>query len=236
MKKFLEILFLFVLLSLFLNHGILIGQSKKILKEAQECSSEVLAKKLIAKYKKLNDPYKQLYQGIVFHNLSANGYIKYIQKAIENTKTAYDKTKYPLALGYLGSTITLQANQYYEKNDLMSALTKLDEGIKMIDKAVEEGKEDIDLRFLRINHSVGISAASPINRYDKVKEDLDFFKSKYKTLSNELKSMFHFYSGLIAKKENNYKAALSSFKKAIQCSPRSYYAISAKKSIKELEK
>jgi tetratricopeptide (TPR) repeat protein len=212
--------------------------SKVYLKEARDCASLEDGKKLIIKYEKLNDsnPYKSLYLGIVYHNLSSPKNEDYLNKALEFTRSAVEKTKYPLASGYYGSTLTIQAGAYYEKGDMMGAMSKLTEGIEIMDKAVEQDPGNIDLRMLRILNSYALSGASPINRFDIIKKDLSFLKQKYQSLSPPLKSFYNLYSGLVVLRDNNTDQAAAYFEKAIKCAPQSRYAKTAKRRIHRLDK
>lgn len=212
--------------------------SKVYLKEAQDCVSLEMGKKLITKYEKLGDSnsYKSLYLGIVYHNLSSPKNEDYLNKALEFTRRAVEKTKNPLASGYYGSSVTIQAGAYYEKGDMMGAMSKLQEGIEIIDKAVEQGPDNIDLRVLRILNSYGISSASPINRFDIIKKDLAFLKQKYETLSSQFKSFYNLYSGIAALKDNNTDQAVAYFEQAIKCASQSSYAKRAKRCIDQLDK
>jgi hypothetical protein len=76
--------------------------------------------------RKLSDsnPYKSLYLGIVYHNLSSPKNEDYLNKTLEFTRTAVEETKAPLASGYYGGTLTIQAGAYYEKGDMMGAMSK----------------------------------------------------------------------------------------------------------------
>jgi tetratricopeptide (TPR) repeat protein len=238
-KMKLIFLILLVLMVFLLGPEIAAEQSvaKVYLKEAQDCVSLEDGKKLITKYEKLSDSnsYKYLYLGIVYHNLSSPKNENHLNKALEFTRTAVEKTKNPLASGYYGSSLTIQAGAYYEKGDMMGAMSKLEEGIKIMDKAVEQGPDNIDLRVLRILNSYGISSASPINRFDIIKKDLAFLKQKYETLSSQFKSFYNLYSGIAALKNNNPDQAVACFEKAIKCAPQSRYAKIAKRRIDRLE-
>jgi tetratricopeptide (TPR) repeat protein len=236
MKKILVLLIMLALVLFFSAQQNLVAESTQYIKEAISCSSEDLGKKLIHKYDKLKDPRKQLYQGIVYHNLGAGCCPQYIQKAVETTQAAFERGKYPLALGYLGSSLTIQAREFYEAGDLTSAMEKLQEGILKLDQAIQQGPEDMDLRVLRISHSVQISKAAPIDRYDKIEEDLGFFNSRLAQLPKELKAFFFMYSGLVEKRKNKIPEAMKYFEKVIRVAPKTPYAVRAKKLIKTLEK
>jgi tetratricopeptide (TPR) repeat protein len=239
-KMKLIFLILMVLMVFLLGPEIAAEQSvsKVYLKEARECGSLEDGKKLITKYEKLSDsnPYKSLYLGIVYHNLSSPKNEDYLNKALEFTRRAVGKTKNPLASGYYGSTLTIQAGAYYEKGDMMGAMSKLTEGIEKMDKAVEQDPDNIDLRMLRILNSYALSGASPINRFNIIKKDLAFLKQKYQSLSSLLKSFYNLYSGLMALKDNNTDQAVAYFEQAIKCAPRSSYAKLAKRRIDGLNK
>jgi tetratricopeptide (TPR) repeat protein len=211
--------------------------SKAYLKEARECVSPEDGKKLIEKFKRLSDtdPYKSLYLGIVYHNLSSPQFENFLNKALEYTRKAVEMTKNPLASAYYGSTLTIQAGIYYKKGDMMGAMNKLQKGIEIIDKAVLLDTDNIELRVLRILNSYRISSASPINRFAIVKKDLALLKQKYQSLLPQLKSFYNLYSGLMALKDNNTNLAMGCFEQAIKWAPQSIYAKIAKRHIHELE-
>ncbi len=225
------LLYVLMLMLMVLNTAAAVAQSTAHIEDAQNCWAMERGKNLIAKYEKLDDPFKGLYMGIVYHNLAVNNNKTALAKALELTKKAVETTKHPLASGYYGSALTIQAGEFYEDGDMMNAMEKLQDGIAVMDDAVKQGPGNMGLRILRIENSLGLSNASPINRFDKIKEDLGFLKQRYETLPSRLKSFYHLYSGFTAKNDNNGDEAMISFEKAVKCSPQSGYAKTAKREI-----
>jgi tetratricopeptide (TPR) repeat protein len=210
-------------------------QSQDMIREAAACSSEEAAKPLIAKYQKLGDPHKHLYIGIVYHNLSGTGNLQYLDKALEYLKKAVDTGGSATANGYYGSTMTIQAGKFFQEGDMQGAMQNLENGLQLLDKAVTTEPGNITLRVLRIENSYGISKSSPVNRFDKIDEDLGVLEKHYKALPVQLKSFFHLFSGLSALEKNKTDQAVTCFEKAIRTAPKSYYAGIAKKNIRKLE-
>jgi tetratricopeptide (TPR) repeat protein len=206
------------------------------LSQAFACHTPEGAAELLPKLEKLATADKYLYLGIVCHNLAANGLNEYIPKAVDYCRQAIEKIPSPLALGYLGSMLTLQASEDFRKNDMQAALQNLQEGIQHLDAGVAQAPQNIPLRMLRIENSFALTQSSPFNREDKIKEDMAFLKLTYDSLPAELRSFFHLKEAQLYLKNKNIDLAAQSFEKAIQAAPASGNARQAKEELAKIEK
>ncbi len=202
--------------------------------EAFRCESEVQAKKLLPKYEALKSPDKYLYMGIVYHNLGASNE-SYIEKAVEMTKKAMDETQSPLAQGYYGSSLNIKSGVAFKKGDMGGAMQWLEQGMRNLDEAVTKSPENTLLRVVRIINSYEITRASPFNRMDLVKKDLEALKSKKSSLDKNIKSIYHLFNGLAALMENRGDDGAAELEKAVKSAPKSGWAARARRELKKLE-
>jgi hypothetical protein len=228
-----------LVLLLFLGlSGLLYSQSREMLDKVQSVNSPGEAELLIEAINSSNDPNRDLYLGILYHNsvMFAQGNNEdYLEKALIHLKAAYEKTQDSLALGYWGSLITLESGVAASNNNVIKAAVKLDEGSNLIDQAVEEDAENINLRMLRMNNAIAVSESSPFDRYDVVKDDLEYLKTVYASLSKSNRSMVKLIEGRLALHENRINDALLCFEESIREMPGSSYALQAENYLEELE-
>jgi tetratricopeptide (TPR) repeat protein len=241
MKKF---FFVFLLMLIVFASGLFClppgperqAQSDPWLAKSLACCTPDGAAKLLPDLEKMKGNEKYLYLGIVCHNLAANGLGEYIPKAIDYCRQASEKKPSPLALGYLGSALTLQAGNDFRKNDMQAAMQNLQEGVRQLDEGVAQSPKNVSLRILRVENSLALSEGSPLNREDKIKEDMAFLKSAYDSLPAELRSFFYLKEAQLYLKSKNIDLAAQSFEKAIQAAPASANARQAQAALAKLEK
>ncbi len=217
---------------------ILCAQSRDMLEKIQMVSSAEEAELLVTEIQGSKGPDKDLYLGILYHNMvlfAQVGDNTYLEKALKYNQASYEKTHNPLSLGYWGSAITLEAGAAVNKNDVLTASIKLEKGSKLIDQAVQEDSSSVGLRLLRMNNGVEVSESSPFDRYDVVKEDLEYIRPLYTTLANNVKSMVKLIEGRLALHEDRIDHALSCFEQSIREMPGSSYARLAESYLEELE-
>lgn len=196
-------------------------------KEAQNLIKEVNTS--------LDDKDKYLYLGIIYHNLATKNPEKYLKEAIQYLEKEYKETKNVLAQGYYGSAITIEGGLYEKKKDIITASTKVEQGLTLIDDAIKIEPNNVSLHFLRLNNAIAVSLSSPFKRYNIAREDLKFLKEKYDTFSLEIKAFYHFCFAQVSFGEDKVEEAIFHFEKAISISPESIYAIKARKYLKQLE-
>jgi tetratricopeptide (TPR) repeat protein len=180
-------------------------------------------------------PEKDLIMGIVYHNLARVNPGRYISRAKVHLQREWKSTSSPLALGYLGSVITLEGSVYSKQGNVVKASAKVEEGKKLIDRAVSMAPGDLFLRFLRIGNAIGVSEASPFKRYDVAKRDLDYLSAKLDQADDLTRSLYYMYRGKVAMAQNRINDALVGFERSIRNAPRSRYAAESKKMIRILE-
>ncbi len=171
----------------------------------------------------------KLYRGIVYHNLAELDLkLQWIEDGAKILEEVYKEDKDPLALGYLGSIITIKGDYQFNKNDVIDAVLSLNEGSKKIDRAIEIAPENINLRFLRLMNGIAVSEASPIDRSEVVEDDLKFLESVLGKLSSDDKSMLYYNKGRFLLRGDDLDEGLTCLEKSISFSPQSTYGKNAK--------
>lgn len=159
----------------------------------------------------------ELARGIVYHNIcSFDLNPEWIEESISLLTTVYEETNNPLALGYLGSAITLKAGYQYEINQIMKSVSSLDEGAKKIDQAISMDKEDISLRFLRLINAIEVSETSPVSRDQVILEDLDYIRKELEKLDSEEQSLYYYYKGRYLLNRDNIEEGILCLEKSIR--------------------
>ncbi len=178
---------------------------------------------------------KEIYIGILYHNLALRDTAKYAQKAVQTCKAAYEQYNSALIRAYYGSAITLTAKLANENGDIVTASAKLEEGARIIDAAVTQDPTNLNIRALRMNNAIEVSASSPFPRYDVAKQDIQYFLSRLSELDADTRSMVYYDQGIVALHDRNTQLALSAFEKSIAASPSCDYAKLARKQLALLE-
>ncbi|MDR2601444.1 MAG: hypothetical protein LBC53_03195 [Spirochaetaceae bacterium] len=140
--------------------------------------------------------------------------------------------EYPLAKGYYGSLLTMEGGYYEKRNNVIRAMALLDEGTRMIDSAVMEAPDLLDLRMLRMINSYEISVQSPVNRYGVMKTDIDWLDSHRNQMNEVLTGMTELYKGLYYLKARRLNEAIAAFEACIRASPNSAEAVEAEKQLR----
>ncbi|MFH1825575.1 MAG: hypothetical protein ABH873_10210 [Candidatus Firestonebacteria bacterium] len=207
-----------------------------LLERVQNEFDEKEAQNLIKEVKtNLTDKDKDLYLGIIYHNLAIKSPEKYVKEAIQYLEKECKETKNVLARGYYGSAITIEGGLCEKKKDILTASTKVEEGLTLIDDAIKVESTNVNLRFLRLNNAIAVSLSSPFKRYNIAREDLKFLKEKYDSFSSEIKAFYHFCFAQVSFGEDKVEESIFHFEKAVSVSPNSIYAKKAKEYLKQLE-
>lgn len=205
-----------------------------MLDRVQADYSEAGGKALIAEIEKSNSADKDMYCGIVYHNL-ANGAAQTEKREGYATKAISLLSKYrdgdAVGRAYLGSAITIMGGVSASKKKLMDAVKGLDEGAKLIDSAVEKSPESISVRMVRIQNAVGVSKTSPMKRWTVARTDVDFLKKKEDKLNNANKADLYYYSGEVYIGEKKTNEALKDYSAAVKFAPESASGVLARKAL-----
>ena len=137
----------------------------------------------------------------------------------------------PLALAYHGSALTLEASLAKKKGSLMKALSLIDEGTKEIDSAMALDPGDIELRALRMENSVSLVEASPVDRKPEAEADIAYLRTRWAELGSEKKALVELDSGRLALAGRRLGDANGFWRKAVREAPDSDAAARAKKLI-----
>lgn len=172
---------------------------------------------------------ERLREGIRLHDAARDDPEANVAKGKEILSALQESS--PLAKGYYGSIVTLEASLYARKKNGIKALALLGEGTKLIDKAVSFAPDLVDLRFLRMENSYEVSQGSPLNRYKAMKEDIDWLDGRKASLDPEWRGTLELYRGLYLAKARKIDEALAAFAECVALSPGSSEAELAKKQI-----
>ena len=146
------------------------------------------------------------------------------------------EAKSPIARGYYGSAITMEASVCADEKKYMKSLSLLKEGVKYIDSAVKDAPELADLRFLRMINSYELSVGSPVKRFKEMKADIDWFDQRIDRFNAEERGEILLYKGLYFVKAHQEEEATAAFDACIKASPGSREAAEAQKQLAALAK
>lgn len=162
--------------------------------------------------------------GIIYHNLgilriphaSQEAFI-YLEKVNKLSPTDYE------VLAYLGSTKTMIAR------DSWNPLTKMNyvnEGIRLLDRAVDRDPNNIIIRFVRINNSLSLPGL--FKRKKVAKNDLFYLlelsRERRNDFTQEMLAEIYFHLGEIYKSEGESTKANDYFKRVVDIAPDSKWA------------
>jgi hypothetical protein len=134
-----------------------------------------------------------------------------------------------LALAYHGSALTISASLAKKAGNLAKALALLDEGTKEIDSAEAADPGNPGVRLLRLENSVSLIEASPVDRRPQASEDLSFLRTKWAELRPEDRAVVELDSGRLALADSKLDDADASWRKAVREAPASEAAGRARK-------
>lgn len=180
---------------------------------------------------------RELVLGIVYHNLARSKGATYVAKAIKELSAARagKGPRLALATAYLGSAITLDAGEKSKAGDVMKASLLLDQGFKLMDEAVALDPNSLDLRFLRAENSLEVSASSPFNRLSIARQDILRIGQAEKDLSPEARAAFHLLSAKAYIAEKRLNDGLKELEAAIKAAPQSSPGIEAARVLSRYE-
>ena len=225
-KKFLLICFLMTAVVAF-------GQNNDWLTKVQGSYNEETGQKMIREIQGSSLSDRELYLGIIYHNLMDYDPDAYLEPALDNLKKASENS--PLGLGYYGSVLTKQGGMASDNGNIFKASSLVEEGFRAIDKAVSLAPDDINLRILRMENGLSVSKASPFKRYDTVREDLAWMKPRLETLSPGLQVVYYYTAGEMAWLESDIDTALTCFNIVTETMPESPQADWAREYLNMLE-
>jgi len=176
------------------------------------------------------DPMEEINRGIGYHERAQTEPEGNIERGQEILRPYINE--YPLAKGYYGSLITLEAGAYAKRNNVLRAMALLDEGTSLIDEAVRSAPTLAELRVLRMVNSYALSNQSPLDRYGIMKTDIDWLEANRNLLDAKLRGLLELYKGLYYLKNSRINNAITAFEACITVSPRSPEAREAERQLK----
>ena len=198
-------------------------------------SSEQEGLKLVNEIKasSLTQGEKDLYTGIVYHNLIDLNAGVYLEPALSLLEKVSGSS--PLGLGYYGSALTKQGGIAASNKKVLAASGLVKDGFKTIDKALEKDPDNINLRILRMYNALEVGRDSPFKRYETVREDLAWMKKRLSGLPAGTQAVYYFITGELAWLENDIDTALDCFDRVIDIAPKSSEAAAAREYLSLLE-
>ena len=170
-----------------------------------------------------------LAEGIRYHDLSRVDPAGNLNKGKSLLGPLKDKD--PVARGYYGSLLTIEADSQNKKKKVMKAMELLEEGTTFMDEAIESSPNTEDLRFLRMINCYELTASSPLNRYKVMKDDIDWLDANRSSLQTSGKGTLDLYKGLYFMKARKPDEGIAAFKSCIAVSPGSDEAKEAAKQL-----
>ncbi|MBI3813568.1 MAG: tetratricopeptide repeat protein [Nitrospinae bacterium] len=168
--------------------------------------------------------------GIAYHNLGRleikglpDKAVEYLEKANQLSPADYE------ALAYLGSAKTMVARDSW---NFFTKLSKVNEGINMMDRAVSKSPDNIAIRMVRANNSLKLPGF--LNRKGIAMKDFQHLATLIQMsegVSPDLKAEIFYQLGMLYKSDGNESLAKEYFKKAVNVSPDSKWGIDAKKEL-----
>jgi len=194
---------------------------KKIIREAEDIIKRNPSDKNILKV-----------LGIAYHNLGVlevkgapKKSVRYLEKARKLAPEDYE------ILAYLGSAKTMVARDSW---NVITKVSQVNKGVKMIDKAVKMAPDNIAIRMLRANNSLALPGF--FKRRHLAKGDFLYIEKlieKNPSIADSITKAEVFYKlGMIYKNEKNSSKAKKYFKKAIDIAHASKWAIMAEEELK----
>jgi len=224
-----------ILLALFLATAAMASALEdKLLEAALATDNPAKAEASMADFRARGGAKSDLYVGIVLHNM-ANAKPARAEESVKLLKSYWERSGDALALGYYGSAVTLQGSFLSSKGDMMGAAAKVDEGFKLLDKAVALAPSEANLRFLRAENGLGVAEGSPFKRYDIVQADLDALKVSFDAMGPAPRAHWLLLSGRLARAKGKLADAIRLYERTIKAAPDSGYAADARKRLAALE-
>lgn len=238
-----NIFVLFIILNLIFQFTFLIFSTKtvlaqdyySILQNIIDTDDESQLLSIVEKWQKTNDEISPLFIGIAYHNLALIDSEKYSKLAVEWLEK-YKGAKFTsICMAYKGSAITLIGNALAKKKDFIGASARLNEGFKLIDKAVNLDPENIIIRFLRSENGMEITESTPFNRSKEVEQDLNFLSTKLTSFSPLSRAQYYLLLGRLKIYQKKIAEAIAALKMVIKEAPDSKYAKKARQLLAKLE-
>ena len=206
--------------------------AEEMIVKVQKNYSESAGMALLSEIIKSDLADKDLYSGIVYHNLANFSMAKreeYVNRSI-SLLTKYKNTN-PVGCAYLGSAITLMGSVNEKKKKVLDALKNLEEGAALIDAAVTKSPDDISIRMVRIQNAVGTSKGSPVKRWEIAHKDIVYLKTRESSLSPDFRAELYYNSGEVNIGEKKTAEAIKDYTASIKASPNSTAAAQSRKSL-----
>lgn len=167
--------------------------------------------------------------GIAYHNLAILEVKGASYKTVEYLERANQLSPYDYeVLAYLGSAKTMAARDSW---NFFTKLSKVNEGINMMDRAVSKSPDNIAVRMVRANN--GLKLPGFLNRKDIALRDfqhLEILVQRVEGVSPDLKAEIFYQLGMLYK-EKNKSLAREYFKKAVDVSTASKWGREAKREL-----
>lgn len=170
--------------------------------------------------------------GIAYHNISVEGDRIVSKTSYEYLKRVMDiDKKNVLAMVYLGSVRTLMGR---DASNPMNKIKFVNEGIKLMDSAVDMDEKNIEVRLVRLNNSP--SLPSFFKRQKMFFKDaeylLDVVNNRSVQLDNNTLEVIYYSAGEMYKMKNDLSKAKEFWKKTILVAKQDYYKTKAQERLR----
>lgn len=114
--------------------------------------------------------------GLCYHNVSSKYDKKMGKEAVKYLRMAYKLNPTTENKSWLGSALTIMAR---DSESIIDKITTVQEGISLIDGAIEDDPENLTARIVRVGNSINMP--EDFQRLDKVNKDFKFLFKKIKS-------------------------------------------------------
>lgn len=167
--------------------------------------------------------------GIAWHNLAIASVNRASTQADNHLRRAQRVAPSdPEIMAFLGSSQTMVARDAW--NPATKAL-QLNQGLKLIDRAIREAPENVIVRMVRMTNSLSLPAF--VGRAPKAREDLLQLQALFERTPPhpQLAAEVSFRLGELLRQQGQRKRALELFEQALECSPDSIWGVRARQAL-----
>ena len=170
--------------------------------------------------------------GIAYHNLATLKVQDTSRKAVAYLQKAHSLSPNDEEVQvYLGSATTMVGRDSW---NVLSKISSVNKGIKMMDEAVVTMPDSIVVRMVRANNSLDLPDL--FNRKEIAKKDFQHLEmlitKAFVNVESDIKAEVFYKLGMLYSGESNASLAKEYFKKAIDASPNSQWGKNSKGSFK----
>lgn len=200
---------------------------------AMSVETEADGKAFLAGLSESDEPDVALAKGICYHNLSRVRPETYLKPALQTMEKIAKASA--LAQAYLGSLQTILGGEAVKKGDVVGATAGVEQGFKNIDEALSREPDNVIIRMLRLANGLEVAKASPFQRYDILKQDVEFLTGRMAGFPADFQAEVWYQAGQLSLGTKKVNEALDRFDRSVRAAPASRFGKLARKSLADLE-